>query len=784
MTDAALQPNQPGEGQPRVPGFLAPVGRTWGRISPRLVPILAVITALIVTVPFMVITGGKGDIQRGLQIAGTAYSALIEGSLGLVINDIVSPDDFHQVFALAAALEANGDTLERGDLRRLGQGIALVNEIGVDQARRFGEVLALFPDDDDDSLTELGESIADLQAIGEETLTAMQPIISELSQLETRDVNNLAEGFADANNISPEALAQARELTPAAAEMAEIDFATYMSIVSEYGIVRLERLSARLTLLAERGISLDSQQALDLLSTAALNRGAADAREAAETIAYLDNAGMIDLSGLRDEIELLRAMYGVDLLTEDDVVTAINTELEAVLQNNLVVSRPGNRLIVAPGNDRVGIIYEASAAAVATGETDAVTAGEVGEQAATTDASEAQDIEGSNVAVPSVVYLRLGGSAGLFFPSNLEKMLVRSVPFIIAGLAVALAFKAGLFNIGAEGQLYIGGIFAISVAILPQFADLPLIIHLPLALIAGIIGGALWGAIPGALKAFTGAHEVITTIMLNYIAILLVDWLIKSTEPVILLDTTATTPRTAYVPDSAMIPRMNEIPPWVFIVVGILVLAWGIWQRRAQLADNWQVIIRPLALSLTIIFGGLFLWWITVGGILHIGFLIMIAVVWIVDWYLNRTTLGFELQTVGTNSDAARYSGMSVKRNIILAMVISGGLAGLAGTIEIMGVQLNMQPAFFSGLGFDAIAVALLARTAPRNMIAAGLLWGSLLAGAGLMQIRAEISIDLVRIIQALIIMFIAADAIIRWLWRIPKTTEKTATFMNKGWGS
>ena len=159
--------------------------------------------------------------------------------------------------------------------------------------------------------------------------------------------------------------------------------------------------------------------------------------------------------------------------------------------------------------------------------------------------------------------------------------------------------------------------------------------------------------------------------------------------------------------------------------------------------------------------------------------------VWFTDWFLNKTTLGFELRTVGANPNAARYAGMSVKWNMIFAMALSGALAGLAGTIEITGVQFNMQPAFFSGLGFDAIAVALLARTNPRNMIAAGLLWGSLLAGAGLMQVRADISIDLVKIIQALIIMFIAADAIIRYLWRVPQPSEKTAvSTFSKGWGS
>ncbi len=184
-----------------------------------------------------------------------------------------------------------------------------------------------------------------------------------------------------------------------------------------------------------------------------------------------------------------------------------------------------------------------------------------------------------------------------------------------------------------------------------------------------------------------------------------------------------------------------------------------------------------------VVVGGLFLAWVGSRGALHVGFVIMLAAVWFTDWFLNRTTLGFELRTVGTNPDAAKYAGMSVPRNTILALALSGALAGLTGAIEIMGVQYNMQPAFFSGLGFDAIAVALLARSNPRNMIPAGLLWGSLLAGAGLMQVRADIAIDLVKIIQALIIMFIAADVIIRVLWRVPDQGDRAETTFIKGWG-
>ena len=329
-----------------------------------------------------------------------------------------------------------------------------------------------------------------------------------------------------------------------------------------------------------------------------------------------------------------------------------------------------------------------------------------------------------------VKIIRLGteGRWIVFIPRNLIATIVRSTPFLLAGLAVAVGFKAGLFNIGAEGQLYAGSLLSVWVGFHPALAAVPALLHIPLAIALGILGGAIWGAIPGFLKAKTGAHEVINTIMMNHIAIRLADWLIKSRDPVILLDATASVPRTPYIAQTAEYPTLGDSP-------------------------------------------------------LHFGILIALAAAFVVWWLLYRTTLGFELRTVGANPSAAKYAGMSITRNIVLAMAISGGLAGLAGTGEVLGVQHNLPHGFFAGVGFDSIAIALLAKTNPIAMIPAAFLWGGLLNGAGLMQIRADISIDLVKIIQALIVMFVAADQIVRAIWRIRARRQEEEVIFSRGWG-
>jgi ABC-type uncharacterized transport system permease subunit len=310
----------------------------------------------------------------------------------------------------------------------------------------------------------------------------------------------------------------------------------------------------------------------------------------------------------------------------------------------------------------------------------------------------------------------------------LSETAVWATPYIFAGLAVALAFKGGLFNIGAEGQLAFGAVAAAWIGYaLPEVlgVTLPTVVHIPLAVGLGMLAGAIWGAIPGWLKARTGGHEVINTIMMNYIALNITSYLLngpmKDPNP---LNVVARTPEIA---ESARIPAI--FPGFRF----------------------------------------------------HWGFVLALAVAGLVWWLLQKTTLGFEIRTAGANPDAARYAGVSVARTIVISMMLSGLLAGLAGAIEVTALNYRHELGFSVGYGFDAIAIALLGKTHPLGVVLAALLWGAMRNGATRMQFLTQIPVDVISVIQALILLFVAADAIIRWIYRIRAEEERVV--LTRGWG-
>ena len=315
----------------------------------------------------------------------------------------------------------------------------------------------------------------------------------------------------------------------------------------------------------------------------------------------------------------------------------------------------------------------------------------------------------------------LSGSLG--DANAISESLVASTPFIFAGLAVAFGFRGGLFNIGAEGQLLVAA--GASVVIGYSF-ELPAIIHLPLALAGGMIAGAIYGAIPGYLKAKTGAHEVINTIMMNYIAFLFFSW--AFTGP--LRRPGGNRPVTQEIYPSAYLPQLFE------------------------------------------------------GYRFHWGFFLALAVAFGVWWLLFKTTLGFEIRTVGANPNAARYGGIKIGAIIVTTMAISGGLAGLAGSVEVLGLNHFLADGFSPGFGFDAIALALLGKSHPLGVVLAAILFGTLRNGATRMQSVASIPIDIISIIQALVIVFIAAPDIIRWIYRVRAKSDMESTTFTRGWGS
>ncbi len=306
--------------------------------------------------------------------------------------------------------------------------------------------------------------------------------------------------------------------------------------------------------------------------------------------------------------------------------------------------------------------------------------------------------------------------------SGRTNTLVAMTPLILTGLAVAIPFRAGLFNIGAEGQFVMGALFGTLTGI---YLDLPPVILTLVALFAGFVGGAFWGFIPGFLRARLRAHEVINTIMLNFIAIAFANFMVRGPFK----DPNPSTVQTLPILPAAELPRLF-------------------------------------------------------GSRLHLGFLVAILLAAAAYYFLFKTTWGFSLRTTGLNPTAAQYAGILPWKQYIISMVLGGGLAGVAGTIEVQGITHVLTEGFASGYGFDAIAVSLLAVNNPLAIIPAAFVFGVLRIGGDFLQIRAGLSVHIVSIFNALILLFVAAPAIVRTIFRLKGTEEEaTQASLSRGWG-
>lgn len=377
----------------------------------------------------------------------------------------------------------------------------------------------------------------------------------------------------------------------------------------------------------------------------------------------------------------------------------------------------------------------------------------------------------------------------------LSESLVATVPYILLSLAVAVGFKSGLFNIGAEGQFYIG---AISAAFVGQaFHGLPAIIHLPLTLLAGAVGGAIWAGVPGYLKARTGAHEVISTMMMNYVAFRFAEYAVSFP----LKDPLATAVQTPRVSSAAELWTFADIParlqdPLNALMVALMavffvyiLIRWLAARRLSNRWARWGVAVAAGVITFIALPPLMRAWWPFQDQYdrLHVGLIMAVLAAIGVWWLLWKTTIGFEMRTVGANPSAAKYAGVSITRNIILVMAISGALAGLAGTVEVLGVSIcRCLPLFFSsGYGFDSIAIALLANNNPFGILAASFLFGAMRNGADLMELNSGVSKYVISVVQAMLLLFAAAPAVVRWMYRIKverRIGEEEAVTM-RGWG-
>ena len=307
-----------------------------------------------------------------------------------------------------------------------------------------------------------------------------------------------------------------------------------------------------------------------------------------------------------------------------------------------------------------------------------------------------------------------------FYP--LSETMVSTAPLILCGLSVALAFKSGLFNIGAQGQFIFGAIGASYIGF--KF-EMPVAMHILMATLAGVILAALWGGLVGLLKAKTGAHEVIVTIMLNYIAAKFLLFLLG----------------TQYFLRPG---RLDPIAPPV--------------KESAKLPGLFGVDYR-----------------------VNIGIFIALAAAAFIWWLLNRSIIGFRFRAVGANSSAARTAGISVSAAMIATMAISGALAGMGGAIHTLGNQYELTDSVAASFGFDAITVALLGRGTPLGVVLASFLFAGLRTGGQTMQANVGVPVEIVLVIQALVVLFIAAPDLVKRIFRVRNLQEASA-MASKGW--
>ncbi len=332
-------------------------------------------------------------------------------------------------------------------------------------------------------------------------------------------------------------------------------------------------------------------------------------------------------------------------------------------------------------------------------------------------------VKGSIVDTSTVSGAISGANSWSLAFAPISETLTYTAPLIFTGLAVAYAFRGGLFNIGAQGAVIMG---CIGGAVVGLALHLPYGLHLIAALLGAAIAGAIWSGIAGYLKARTGAHEVIVTIMLNYVALQFLYWVIRQQG---IHDPSRSDPISKPVRKTAQLPLLGG----------------------ANLRWNLAILLGVLA---------------------AIG----------VYWLLQRSTIGFELRAVGANPDAARTAGMSVARTYIVAMLISGALAGLGGGVWVQGTAYTLTPAVAGTLGIDGITVALLGRGKPLGVALSALLFGALHAGGNRMQSYSHVAVDLVTVVQAVIVIFIAAPGLVKEIFRLRAARAGTAGTLAKGW--